>query len=206
MQYFARHGLVSQPWEHQVLYDVFESHGEEYNPDQSSDERRRYLERLAKRVFRRLDVATSDGTAAEHAEGLWEVLGPASLVVYPEVHEVLERLSQAAIPVAIISNWQCGLEHFCRDLGLGEGIAHVLASAEVDSIKPDRGIFDEACRRLGVPSERVLHVGDTLRDDYEGGRSAGLKVVLVQRGEAGHPRGVPTMPDLRGILDLLDLS
>lgn len=205
MEYLREQGLESDPWEHQVLYDVFEPHGLEYNPNQSLEERRRYFRRLAVRVFRRLSIRVPDAVAADHADNVWNVLGPASLAVFPEVPDVLRLVRQAGFPTAVVSNWQCGLGHFCTELGLRHAFHHVLASAEVGAVKPDPAIFLEACRRLDVAPHRVLHVGDSPVDDVEGGHNAGLAVVLLQR-DGPTDDEVPAIRSLRELPDLLGIG
>lgn len=181
MTYLSEQGLKSDPWEHQVLYDVFEAHAKEYSPDFPEEEKQQYLRRFVERVFRRLGVRASDGEAADHAQSVWTLLGPVSFSVFTEVPGVLRTLKAAGYRLAVVSNWQCGLGHFCTELGLGDAFDDVVASAEVGSSKPDPAIFHEACRRLGVHCGRVLHVGDSLEDDFEGARRAGLQAVLLQR-------------------------
>lgn len=183
MEYLREQGFDPVPWAHQILYDVFEPHRVEYAPHQSLGEKRCYFQRLTLRVFERLNIEASDAVAAEHADNVWRLLGPASLAVFPDVLQVLNAVKQAGLARAIVSNWQCGLVHFCTDLGLEDMFDHVLASAEVGAAKPDPAIFVEAHRRLGVPPHRILHVGDSPVDDFEGARRAGFQVVLLQREE-----------------------
>lgn len=207
MEYLSQRALESDPWEHQVLYDVFEPHGREYRPLEPEAERRRYYRRLASRVFARLNVRASPGEAELHAENLWGILGPESLAVFEDVPEVLSALRGAGYALAVVSNWQCGLAHFCTELGLRDAFHHVVASAEVGSAKPAPAIFHEACRRLGVPTHRVLHVGDSAVDDVEGGMGAGLHVVRVARRPGERKAGAatvdaPTIPSLRPLLEL----
>lgn len=204
MEYLQTHQLESDSWEHHVLYDVFEPHGVEYDPRSSREERQRYYDRLAGRVFRRLNVRAPEGTATEHALDLWQILGPASLGLFPEVPEALHRLKTLGFPLAVVSNWQCGLRHFCTELGITDGVDHVVASAEVGAAKPDPAIFREACRRLAVPPRQALHVGDSFVDDLEGGRAAGLQVVLLRRDRQAQHSSVPTVADLRQLVDLPD--
>jgi HAD superfamily hydrolase (TIGR01549 family) len=206
MEYLGAHGLESGPWEHQVLYDVFAPHATEYSPELPDEEKRRYRRRLAERVFRRLNVKVPEGAAARHAANLWELLGPACLAVYREVPAVLEKLKRAGLPLVIVSNWQCGLAHFCAELGLAPFFDHIIASAEVGSAKPDAGIFGEACQRLGLPPSRVLHVGDSPVDDVEGARGAGLAAVLLQREDESPDLGVPVLGSLEGVPALLGLD
>ena len=206
MQYLEAQGLASDPWEHQVLSDVFEPHGREYSPDLAPEPRSEYLVRLVERLFRRLNVQGANADAATHALAIWHVLGPSSLVLYPEVPRVLRALRAAGIATAVVSNWQCGLSHFCTELGIGGMLDAVIASAEVGSAKPEPAIFEEACRRLEVTANRTLHVGDTVLDDLEGARRAGLQAVLVQRGPSVDPTIGPWVSDLDGILERLGLN
>lgn len=184
MAYLHEQGLASDPWAHRVLYDVFQSHASDYAPDLPPTEKDRYLRDFTERVFRSLNVQAGPDVAAEHAEAIWQLLGPDSLRVFDEVPEVLRSLRARRYRLAVISNWQCGLGHFCAELGIADAFEHVLASAEVGAAKPDPRIFLEACRRLDLPPERVLHVGDDFIEDVEGARSAGLRVAWLRRDDA----------------------
>ncbi len=205
MEYVRGLGWDSDPWEHQVLYDIFEPHAVENAPERSADEKRGYFERLADRLFQRLNVKAPEGAAAEHAENLWKILGPASFAVFADASAVLPTLKAAGYPLAVISNWQCGLRHFCAELGLGDAFEHVLASAELGSAKPDPAIFLEACRRLGVPPQRVLHVGDDEVEDFEGARAAGLQAILLRRNDNTEVESEPVIPSLERLPGLLGL-
>ena len=206
MEYFKRKRLQSDPWEHQVLYDVFEQHGRDYSPSQSEAEKQRYFLRLTKRLFQRLNVRMPDGAVADHVAGVWSVLGPGSLAVFPDVSNVLQVLRAARYRMAVVSNWQCGLRHFCTELGFGEAFDDVIVSAEVGYEKPNAEIFAEACRRVGVPPHRVLHVGDSITDDVEGARAAGLHALLVRRDQEGPLGDTPTISSLEPLPQLLGLG
>jgi len=206
MEYLGAHGLESDPWEHQMLYDVFAPHASEYSPELSDEEKQSYRRRLAERVFRRLNVQAPEGAAEGHAANLWELLGPACLAVYPEVPAVLRKLTGVGLPLVIVSNWQCGLSHFCAELGLARFFDHILASAEVGSGKPDAGIFVQACQRLGLPPSCVLHVGDSPIDDIEGAHGAGLAAALLWREDGSPSLGVPVLSSLEAVPALLGLD
>ena len=181
MEYLRARGFRPAPWEHEVLYDVFAVHDMEYSPEAPQDEKDEYYVLVAKRVFERLDVSASGDDASRHAAAMWRILGPACLGVFPDVLETLRTLRAAGYPLALISNWQCGLRHYCVELGLSEHFDHILGSADLGVAKPDARIFADACSRLGVPAHRILHVGDTLADDYQGGKASGLSVLLLVR-------------------------
>jgi HAD superfamily hydrolase (TIGR01509 family) len=186
MEYLRARGLESDPWDHQILYDVFEPHGREYSPAFGPIERQRYLVRLAGRLFQALNVR-GGVAAADHAASIWELIGPHSLEVFPDVRITLEHLRAAGLRLAVVSNWQCGLGHFCEELGLRLFFDEVIASAETGCAKPQREIFLGACRRLDVAPDRVLHVGDTPEDDLDGARNAGLHALLIRRDALDSP-------------------
>jgi putative hydrolase of the HAD superfamily len=112
-------------------------------------------------------------------------------------------MTGAGLPLVIVSNWQCGLAHFCTELGLTAFFDHIIASAEVGSAKPDAGIFIEACERLGLPPSRVLHVGDSPVDDIEGATAAGLPAVLLRREGERSDLDAPLLSSLEGLPALL---
>jgi putative hydrolase of the HAD superfamily len=202
MEYLEEQGLPSDPWEHQVLYDVFAQHSADYDPNWPEESRQQYYRRFTAQLFQRLNVQAPEGAAVAHAESVWRLLGPSSLAVFPDVPDVLRLLRSAGYPLAVVSNWQCGLRHFCAELGLGDCFDAVVASAEVASQKPDPEIFVEACRRLGVPPDRTIHIGDSVVDDVEGARTAGLQAVLVLRGGDEPDIGTPV---IRGFGELTEV-
>lgn len=74
--------------------------------------------------------------------------------------------------------------------------------------KPAAAFFHAAVKRLGVPPEQVLMIGDDVRVDVGGAQQAGLKGALVRTGKyrTGDENG-PVRPDfvLDSIVDLRQL-
>ena len=205
MDYLDSHRLPHAPWEHGVLYDVFDGLHARYRSDPSSADRGAQQRDIAERVFQRLDVECDSADLTRHASMLWEILGPASFGVYADALRVLPLLRGKGIPTALISNWQCGLAQFCTELHLAEYFDHIVCSAELGVAKPDPAIFLDTCARLGVSPERVIHVGDTIIDDYDGARGAGLGAVLVSRAtepEVAVERWIHGLDELPQLLEL----
>ena len=202
LDYLRSVGLTADPWDHQILYEVFEPDTPSCTLAGSPAARTAYLVGATNRLFLRLNVGGARVSPKEHAEKVWELLGPGSFVLFPETLSTLRRLKQAGLPVAIVSNWQCGLSHLCAALGVTEYVDHVLCSAELGFAKPDRRIFEEACRRLGTTPGRTLHVGDTLGDDFQGASDAGLQALLVQRqgAENDASAGITSLALIPGFL------
>ncbi|MFJ1704137.1 HAD family hydrolase [Kitasatospora sp. NPDC088346] len=115
--------------------------------------------------------------------------------LYPETLDVLRELS-ARVPLALTSNGNTELGW----LGLEHLFTVVTRAAECGIHKPDPGIYRLTAERLGVPPERVLHVGDHPVEDLAGARAAGLPALLLDR--TGRTPGALT--SLRGLAGLLD--
>lgn len=59
----------------------------------------------------------------------------------------------------------------------------MIFSEEIGIRKPDRRIFHLAARRLGVQPSEIVHVGDNLKTDVWGAKTAGLKAIYFSSQE-----------------------
>jgi putative hydrolase of the HAD superfamily len=109
--------------------------------------------------------------------------------VFPDVVPTLDTLSRGGLALAVVSIWDSHLPRLLELCGLSRYFRTVSVSAIEETGKPEAEIFRRTCARLGVEASSALHVGDSLRDDYEGARGAGLEAVLLDR-EDEHP-GIP---------------
>lgn len=122
---------------------------------------------------------------------------------YPEVPAALRCLRAAGVRLVAVSNWDRSLHEVLGRTGLAPHLDGAVASAEVGTAKPDRRIFAHALELAGVDAPAALHVGDSVRQDVEGARAAGLEAVLLRRdGGAAPPvpvRVVASLCELTGI-------
>ena len=109
---------------------------------------------------------------------------PARFVLFDDALPALEDLRSAGIRLGVISNFAWHLPDAVAHLGLGPYLELVLTSARVGYRKPHPEIFHHALARLGLPPERVLHVGDSYLPDVLGPPRVGMDAVLLDRGEA----------------------
>ncbi len=119
--------------------------------------------------------------------------------VPPEVFEVLRALKTAGFLLAIVSNRTNPLDEELRSLGLNNYVDLTLTAGEVNSWKPDTGIFLNAIMRLKVSPAEALYVGDNYYADVIGARNAGLRPVLLD------PDGVFPEVECEVIHELHDL-
>lgn len=100
--------------------------------------------------------------------------------LFAETHAFLAALSDAGIPVLVVSN----VDRADIDAAIAAHalpLPDVLTSEDARSYKPHRRIFDLALDRIGLAPDAVLHVGDSFRSDVMGARGAGIPVAWLNR-------------------------
>jgi putative hydrolase of the HAD superfamily len=115
---------------------------------------------------------------------------------FPDAVALLRAPRDAGQVVVVVSNWDASLPDVLDRVGLGPMLDAVLASAAVGARKPSAAIFARALELAGCAPGEALHVGDSLEEDIEGARAAGIDAVLLRRDGSGGPPGVPTIASL----------
>jgi putative hydrolase of the HAD superfamily len=163
---------------------------------------RLYWRDFNSRLLQRLDIAEHlwEGT---HEEIMAAFVDPANFVLFPEVHEVLGKLSALGYRLAILSNWSWHLDKLCTVLDLARYFEQVVISARVGYSKPHPGIFRYALDVMGARPEDVVHVGDNPIADVGGALGVGITPVLIDR--TGRDAAVEVPHRVANLLDLIDL-
>ena len=121
-----------------------------------------------------------------------------SWAIYPDVPGTLAALAANGFVLGVVSNWDSYLPSLLAALELAPRFATVAVSAIEETGKPDPEIFRRACARLGFAPEECLHVGDSLREDYEAARAAGLAALHLDRDgrHAAGPDRIRTLSEI----------
>ncbi len=116
--------------------------------------------------------------------------------------DALEELAGVGYRLGVISNADGRVEGVLERVGLRDHFEFVVDSEVVGVAKPDPAIFHEGCRRLDLPPEECLYVGDLYPVDYLGARGAGLDAVLLDPPgwHAERAPGVASLGELAGWL------
>jgi putative hydrolase of the HAD superfamily len=112
------------------------------------------------------------------------LLDALAFTAYPDAAPALRALRAAGCALVVVSNWDFSLHERLEETGLAALVDGAVASAELGTAKPQRAIFERALALAGVAAGRAWHVGDSVREDVEGARAAGIRAVLLARGEA----------------------
>lgn len=113
--------------------------------------------------------------------------------------ETLSDLAAAGYRLGVISNADGRIEALLESVGLRGHFEFVVDSELFGVTKPDPEIFLEGCRRMELPPEECLYVGDLYPVDYLGATRAGLQAVLFDPwdfhvGEAPRIRSLGELP------------
>lgn len=169
--------------------EVYLRYGKRYGVDLEEKEvlmryRRAYSKPWAKSSIRYVDdgkpfwrfiVAEATGVDNEEMfEEIYEYYARGEAWVVSEgAREALLMIRDSGIKTAIVSNFDTRLHRIVKELDLNDIFDAIIVSADVGAEKPNPMIFLEACRRLEVNPEHVIHVGDDRRNDLYGARDAG---------------------------------
>jgi HAD superfamily hydrolase (TIGR01509 family) len=120
---------------------------------------------------------------------------------------VLTFLRERGIMLAICSNAPFPPEMMRRQVesnGIAALTDAVVFSSMVGRRKPAREMYQAALDGVGVEPERVLFIGNRVREDYEGPRSLGMRAVLcTAHNHEPAPSGIETIASLSELPEVL---
>jgi FMN phosphatase YigB (HAD superfamily) len=99
-----------------------------------------------------------------------------------EAVALCRALAERSVPTICITNTGRRAESWARFFqeNAGPRFEHIVTSCEVGRAKPLPEIFQEASRKLGIPCQGILHIGDRWDIDVAGARGVGMGAVLYR--------------------------
>lgn len=155
-------------------------------------------------------VVVEDGEAPAE----WVIAGLDRAFTYAKLASATRDIMQGAHFVATNADALLPIEGGQVVPGAGTMIAAIKTATGVEPVvlgKPEPGLFEHGLRRLGgLPAHEVAMIGDRLDTDIDGGRSAGLRTILVLTGvtspaqaQAAQPPPDAISPDLASVAQLV---
>jgi putative hydrolase of the HAD superfamily len=137
-----------------------------------------------RRVVRSTFLAADSGARFDDFEGCFDRLwrhfaDPAAWAPRPGGHELLARLNERGLRLAVVSNFDHRLPTLLAGLDLATHLDAVILPWEARAAKPDPRIFGLALERLGVSPAEAVFLGDDAARDLAGARGAGIRAVDV---------------------------
>ena len=124
--------------------------------------------------------------------------------LFPETVSALAEIKAQGLELGIISNFDSRLFTVMRGLGIADSFDTVTISSLAHAAKPAPQIFRIALEKHAIDPEEALHVGDSMREDVEGARKAGLHTAFLDRGATLKHADVPILGNLEEVIPLLD--
>lgn len=119
--------------------------------------------------------------------------------IHADVMPTLDDLAGRGFRLGIVSNWDTRLRPLLESLRLEGFFELISVSCDIGFTKPSPVIFEHTISKLGLPPDRILHVGDQHHEDVQGAQAAGLNAFQVDRsGTCGKGK-------LRQLTDLISL-
>lgn len=148
-----------------------------------------------------------DGQFDRYFDNLFEYFATsAGWHVYPDVRPTLARLRGEGLVIGLVTNFDSRVFRLVDALGLSDSIDSITIPSLAGAAKPEPGIFEYALARHGLRAADAIQVGDSVGDDVEGARAAGMRAILIDRTRRPRPESTPgvisTLADLPRLLGL----
>ncbi|MDB9317437.1 HAD-IA family hydrolase [Nodularia spumigena] len=101
--------------------------------------------------------------------------------IYPDVVSSLIDWQQQGIELGIVSNFDSRIFSVLESLELSSYFTSITISTQARVTKPDPTIFAIALEKHNCPSTAAWHIGDSIVDDYQGAKAAGLRGIWINR-------------------------
>jgi len=160
---------------------------------------RQWWQRLVRDTFSRLGPFSR---MDEFVEIIYEVFRTSEAwQLEGNCQEILGELLKKKIKLGVISNFDSRLFNLLRNFEIEDCFDAVIISSHAPAAKPSPLIFQHALTKIGSQADASIHVGDSLRGDYEAARSAGLSALLYDPEDRYSDRSA-----MRRIKSLADVS
>jgi putative hydrolase of the HAD superfamily len=141
---------------------------------------------LLEPTFRRLLACFGADQNVAHLGRAFRRLSVEELTLRSYVAPLFEQLHRSGCTIGIVSNTEAVLTQFdleCHPLLFSSDT--IVLSSEVGVRKPDVRIFGIALDRLHAAAEEAVFVGNSMAEDIEGARRAGLRAIHLDDGASG---------------------
>lgn len=157
-------------------------------------------------IFRKLKVfSCSEKQAQELAPAVREYMEQdyqPEDIIPSIVPEILRGLTTAGYRVGLVTNRSQPVADYLATVCLDQYFELVVAAGEIDIWKPDPGIFQFALKKIGIPPEHTVYIGDNYFADIVGARRANIHPILYDHSQIFPD---PDCQVIYGLAELFDL-
>ncbi len=124
-----------------------------------------------------------------------------SFALYDDVLPAMKQCRERNLTLGLITNIDIDMKPVCDTLGLAPFLDIIVTSGKARFDKPKPEIFYFALSQAGVTANEAVHVGDQYQTDILGARGAGIRPIMIDRGNL-----YPGVKDCIRITSLTDLQ
>lgn len=168
-------------------------------PEETAEAYRRLDEKVFSAVFPGADSSEALRVSRLVRKRWPELESEIPLALYPDAEPTLSMLAKDGYSMGLISNAPADTGKVVAKLGLEKYLDPVIISGVVGYSKPNPEIFRIALKAAGVHPQEAVHVGDLYDADVVGAMSAGVKGILIDRGDS-YPN--TDCPRIRSLLEV----
>ena len=167
---------------------------------------------MLKGVTKRKGVKLTD-EQYEEFHWLWYEYLAEICWIEEDVKQTFEKLKGMGLKLGIVSNTFVNghaLDKHLRELGLIDFFDIRLYSCDFEYRKPDKRLFFDAAKEIGVEPANILFIGDKLHTDVKGSIASGM-VPVLRKAHSNEGKRVPqgvhvvnVLADLPGLVEKLN--
>ncbi|MEM7553939.1 MAG: HAD family hydrolase [Cyanobacteria bacterium P01_A01_bin.84] len=101
--------------------------------------------------------------------------------VYSDVVQALINWRRMGVELGIISNFDSRIYSVLQALDLREFFGSITISTQAGAAKPDPKIFAIALEKHNCSPSLAWHVGDSIKQDYQGAKAAEMRGIWINR-------------------------
>ena len=150
-----------------------------------------------------VEAGLPEAAVAPFLEDAWQVHSARNFwdLVPKGFGDAIERARRHGVQIVLVSNSEGMLAELFTELGIVEHFDLLLDSGIIGLEKPDPRFFEVALKKLRVPPEEALHLGDMYSTDIVGARAAKMRAALID--PHGHYEGMyPDVPRVPGVVEV----
>lgn len=153
----------------------------------------------ARRLVARQTLAATvraDDALADRIADAFTLMRREEYRLYPDSHATLDRLRQAGVALALITNGHAETQRAkVVRFELEKRFDHIQIEGEFGKGKPEEEVYHHALGRLGVAPRDTWMVGDNLEWEVEVPQRLGMTGIWFDPFEDGLPAGATVVPD-----------
>ncbi len=162
-------------------------------------ELQKYWNKWDSLVLKHLNITDSE-KLAERVHSMW--FDHVDCTPYPEVEEVLSKLTQMGLKVGLITTaYEEEIDLILDKAKLTKKTFDIIIGADtIKKVKPHVDVFRYAIKMLKVEAKEAVFVGDSIDADYKGAQNVGLQAILLARRVNRQENYFKTIKNLKEIV------